>query len=113
MMLDQATQRRELAAALEQLIAELQELGWWDLAMPSAAALASQQPFAADSMEFAEWLRWVFVVRLQALLDSPESSLPTRCSIEPMAEHCYQHQLDKVRGLLNVLKRIDQILTQA
>ena len=104
--------RAQLASAFEELVIEMQALDWWTLPRPSLAALASEQPFAADTMAFNQWLRWVFVERLQALLDSPESALPTRCSIEPMAEYMHQHELEKVAGLLTKLRRIDELLTR-
>ena len=60
--------RAQLASAFEELVIEMQALDWWTLPRPSLAALASEQPFAADTMAFNQWLRWVFVERLQALL---------------------------------------------
>lgn len=104
--------RVQLASAFEELVIEMQALDWWTLPRPSLAALGSEQPFAADTMAFNQWLRWVFVERLQALLDSPESALPTRCSIEPMAEYMHQHELEKVAALLAKLRLIDQLLTR-
>ncbi|MEB3733798.1 YqcC family protein [Halopseudomonas pachastrellae] len=49
-----------LAAALQELEGELRQWGLWSLEPPSAAQLASEAPFCADTLAFEQWLQWVF-----------------------------------------------------
>lgn len=94
---------RELLFSLED---ELQELGWWQQQEPSIEALQSQQPFCVDTLEFAQWLQWVFVPRMQSILDS-EHALPSQCAIFEMAEVVYREQHAAVATLLDCLRCID------
>ena len=54
------------------LLFELEEIlkaaGLWSAVTPSQEALASQQPFACDTLAFEQWLQFIFIPRLQALL---------------------------------------------
>ncbi len=98
--------RLRLTALLSSLENELQQLGWWQQQAPSAEALQSQQPFCVDTLEFAQWLQWVFVPRMQSLLDSGHT-LPTQCAIYEMAEVVYREQRSAVTALLDCLRCID------
>lgn len=101
-----AQARLRLNALLLSLAEELQQLGWWQKHVPSVEALQSQQPFCVDTLEFAQWLQWVFVPRLQSILDS-EHALPSQCAIYEMAEVVYREQRTAVASLLGCLKSID------
>ena len=74
-----------LQALLACLEDELQELGWWEQQAPSAQALQSEQPFCVDTLEFAQWLQWVFVPRMRSIVSS-DHPLPSQCGIHDMAE---------------------------
>ncbi|MCF5282706.1 pseudouridine synthase, partial [Pseudomonas syringae] len=47
----------EVAEQLLLIERELRVLGWWDTTPPSEQALASQEPFSVDTLEFAQWLQ--------------------------------------------------------
>ncbi len=98
--------RLRLTALLSRLEDELQQLGWWQQQAPSIEALQSQQPFCVDTLEFAQWLQWVFVPRIQSLLDSGHA-LPAQCAIYEMAEVVYREQRTAVTALLDCLQCID------
>ena len=70
------------------LLFELEEIlkaaGLWSAVMPSQDALASQQPFACDTLDFEQWLQFILIPRLRALLKS--KTLPPPMQIHPMAE---------------------------
>src|SRR5690554_1316710 len=91
---------------LSELEAELQALGWWEAQAPSKLALQSQQPFCVDTLEFSQWLQWVFIPRMHSLAMS-EDALPSQCAIYEMAEVVYHEQLAVVANLLRCLKHID------
>jgi uncharacterized protein YqcC (DUF446 family) len=104
--------RLHLRTLLSSLENELQQLGWWQQQEPNIEALQSQQPFCVDTLEFAQWLQWVFVPRMQSILDS-EHALPSQCAIYEMAEVVYREQRNTVATLLDCLKCIDvAIMTQ-
>lgn len=98
--------RLRLRTLLSSLEDELQQLGWWQQQEPSIEALQSQQPFCVDTLEFAQWLQWVFVPRMLSILDS-RHALPSQCAIYEMAEVAYREQGTAVTNLLDCLKRID------
>ncbi|PRO73011.1 pseudouridine synthase [Alteromonas alba] len=74
------------------LLFELEEIlkaaGLWSAVTPSQEALASQQPFACDTLAFEQWLQFIFIPRLQALLKT--NTLPPPMQIQPMAEVIWQ-----------------------
>ena len=56
--------RSEIAAQLIDLEAGLRQLDLWSDEPPTAEALESEQPFAMDSLEFEEWLQFIFLRRI-------------------------------------------------
>lgn len=48
---------------------ELRVLGWWSESPPSAQALASREPFCVDTLEFQQWLQWIFLPRMKVILE--------------------------------------------
>ncbi|MDY0249376.1 MAG: YqcC family protein [Pseudomonas sp.] len=104
----------DIKACLMMLLAdleyELQELGWWQQHVPPLQSLQSEQPFCVDTLEFAQWLQWVFVPRMRSILIS-DDPLPSQCGIHQMAEVVYRERLSLVTGLLGCLKQIDATIT--
>lgn len=98
-----------LVRQLQLIEAELRQLGWWTAASPTAQALASEQPFAVDSMAFEEWLQWMFLPRMQQLLES-DAALPSACGIAPMAEMALAERAFQARALLQVLAEFDRLI---
>jgi uncharacterized protein YqcC (DUF446 family) len=35
--------------------------GWWDEVPPSIEALSSVEPFSVDTLDFEQWLQWIFL----------------------------------------------------
>lgn len=60
---------------LRAIQAELQSLQLWTELPPSAAALASQAPFCCDTMPLQQWLQYVLLRRMQALIDADRKSV--------------------------------------
>ncbi|MGP9827673.1 YqcC family protein [Ectopseudomonas khazarica] len=90
---------------------ELRVLGWWQELAPSAAALASQEPFCVDTLTFEQWLQWIFLPRMKQLLEAG-AALPSVSGIQPMAEMVYREQSGVARRLLELLGEFDRLLTR-
>nr|UCQ31962.1 YqcC family protein [Edwardsiella piscicida] len=94
---------------LQQIEAQMRALSLWQAQAPAADALASQEPFCVDTLEAAEWLQWVFLPRMHALLLC-RAPLPRRMAIAPYIEMAYPQDLARVAPLLAALQRLDRHL---
>lgn len=104
-------QAHEIAALLDALEIALRESGWWDRDAPDAARLASSLPFCVDTLSITEWLQWIFLPRMRALLRA-RKTLPLGCAIRPIAvEHLSCEGEDAVL-VLSLLARIDICLSK-
>lgn len=91
---------------------ELRVLGMWSAESPSAEALASQQPFCIDTLDFGAWLQWLFLPRMKQLLESA-GPLPSASGIREMAEMSYQGREAQVGALLAALGEFDRLIGSA
>jgi uncharacterized protein YqcC (DUF446 family) len=57
-------------ARLDALVTALKASGAWEVAQPSAEALADAGPFGMHTLAFEQWLRYVFVPNVEALIAS-------------------------------------------
>lgn len=71
-------------ARLDVLEKTLEEQGLLPDVPPSQSALASEQPFAIDTMPFTSWLAFVFIVKCREML--AQRQLPPPMAIAPAAE---------------------------
>lgn len=93
--------------AIEQ---ELKTLSWWESEPPSAQALASIQPFAIDTLTFSQWLQFILLARLQAIIDA-NMSLPTAMSVYPMATESFKGLPDNTQPLIEAIAQLDEAIT--
>lgn len=93
---------------------ELRLQGWWDEASPSAEALSSVEPFSVDTLDFEQWLQWIFLPRMKAILEQ-NLPLPNASGIQEMAEMVFasRNVQGKDRQLQVLLKEFDQLITAA
>lgn len=101
-----------LADQLLQVERELRMLGLWAAESPSAEALASQQPFCVDTLDFEAWLQWIFLPRMKQLLEAG-GPLPTASGIRPMAEERFRGRETETRALLAALEDFDRLIVEA
>lgn len=104
-----------IAALADQLLLierELRVQGWWDDAPPSAEALASVEPFSVDTLDFHQWLQWVFLTRMKQILEH-NLPLPNASGILEMAEMVYADRPLESFGLRAALKKFDQLIVNA
>ena len=97
---------REQLNALEQALAAVQ---LWDAQPPSPEALQSTIPFMYDTLRIEQWLQWVFIPRMHALLDAG-ADLPDSCSIHPLAEHEWSGRATRPVQVLATLAHLDALL---
>lgn len=67
---------------LDEIEADMRRIGYWDIQEPAPEAYEIMGAFGMNTMAFAQWLRWVFVPRIESLLESggpwpPSSSVGT------------------------------------
>jgi uncharacterized protein YqcC (DUF446 family) len=99
----------EAASLLIDIEAELRRLDLWEWKAPSAAALASTEPFCVDTLSFPQWLQFVFMPRMYALLEM-ERLPPGRCEIRPLAEQYFSEGRLPAAGLIAAVGRLDELL---
>lgn len=98
-----------LNALLNELEDELRRLEYWSDVPPSAQAMASQEPFAVDTLSLPEWLQWIYLQRLRALLEA-NAELPTGALVKPYAEEYFAANRGTAGELIRIIDRIDAYL---
>lgn len=98
----------DLLLAIEQ---EMRRIELWEDTAPPPADLASTLPFCHDTLEFTQWLQWVFLVRMRTLLQSG-APLPTACDIHPLAEHTFLDLPQDTARLLELIGQIDRAISR-
>ncbi|HFD13127.1 MAG TPA: YqcC family protein [Crenotrichaceae bacterium] len=104
-----ADTRTTVAELLLEIEAELRALERWSLDSPPVAALQSSLPFCCDTLEIEQWLQFVFIPRMNHLLET-QAELPTDCRIAPYLEECSHCDNMMTGQLLSTLQQVDRIL---
>ncbi|WP_241898867.1 MULTISPECIES: YqcC family protein [unclassified Erwinia] len=84
----------------------LREADLWQHQPPSEQALASSAPFAVDTLTPLQWLQWVLLPRMHALLDR-QGALPENFAVAPYYEVALADDLPVRAPLLNLLNQLD------
>ena len=101
---------QELRENLQQLEVELQTQRLWSAVAPDPKALKSTTPFMYDTLKLHEWLQWVYIPRLRALMDA-KGTLPHQSHVYPLASHEWEQHTHFDKGqLLRLINRIDATL---
>lgn len=98
-----------LSKLLHLLESRLNEIGAWQVTQPDATAFNSTTPFCVDTMSLEQWLRYLFIPRIQALIDAG-GRLPSSCAITEQIEMVFTNQ--KKARVMEVTLAIDQLLTE-
>ncbi|MGI9286319.1 MAG: YqcC family protein [Pseudomonadales bacterium] len=101
-----------IGAYLIDIEADLRQLHFWQSESPDKTALASTEPFCFDTLTFPQWLQFVFIPRMYALIESGEN-LPDSCGIAPMAEEYFSGSDLFVRPLLTHLASLDSYISHS
>lgn len=104
------SKEHQVLSLLMDIEAELRVLQCWDAEPPSAEALASTQPFCVDTLSFPQWLQWVFIERLRAMIEAGQT-LPGQCGIAPMVEEWGRGLPLATDKLQAILIAMDEVLS--
>ncbi|MGR9116106.1 MAG: YqcC family protein [Gammaproteobacteria bacterium] len=102
---------RSIADQLNVIEEQLRYLGFWQDVRPSSEQLVSELPFCHDTLEFPQWLQFVFLERMRLLIDA-QAPLPAACGITPYAQEFFKGSERKVQTLLGHLSEIDRLLSE-
>ncbi|WP_257283597.1 YqcC family protein [Endozoicomonas sp. SESOKO1] len=100
----------EVIVLLEAIESELRRQDIWLPMPPSVEAMASTTPFCMDTMAFSQWLQWIFVPRIRAIIDSG-GSLPKGSNIKPYAEESLPLERLEVERLLLIIEQFDRLMS--
>ena len=103
--------RNQAMTLLNHIEAELKQLSLWQADIPSIEALSSEQPFCCDTLRFEQWLQFILIPRMSALLEGGYA-LPTKIAVAPMAEQAFAATLNKTRTLVALILQFDELLSQ-
>jgi len=90
---------------------ELRELDVWQHEPLPDEAFESSQPFCLDTMEFTQWLQFVFLDRMKSLVEAGHP-LPSASGIAPMAEEHFRGRPESGSGLIRALDDMDRLLSR-
>ena len=79
----------EISSLLIDLEAAMRNSGLWASEQPAPEALASTQPFCVDTLALEEWLQFVFIPRIRAII-AAETNMPAKCEIKPWWKRRWQ-----------------------
>ncbi|MBZ0332912.1 YqcC family protein [Marinobacter sp. AL4B] len=99
-----------VADSLLQIEIALRSMDAWQEQPMPPEAFESTQPFCLDTMNFTQWLQFVFVARMKLLLETGQA-LPSVSGIAPMAEEYYRGQSESGANLIQALARMDSLLS--
>lgn len=97
----------ELLLALE---AELRRLSLWSDEPPAPEALASTTPFCYDTLGLEQWLQWVLLPKMKAILEAGQP-LPARSGIVPLAEEYFPAINVDAARLLEIIAQFDAVIS--
>lgn len=63
----------------------------WEITPPSSEAMANPQPFCMETLTPTQWLQWIFIPRIEALLDA-NADLPRNFAITPYLEEALKNE---------------------
>ena len=92
---------------LERLESVMREAGIWESQSPGAAALASTEPFAIDTLSCNQWLQWIFIPRMKKLV-AQKAALPAQFEISPYVEEAMKDQQGSM-AVLAVTRELDHL----
>ncbi|MNC69043.1 hypothetical protein D3C75_1196970 [compost metagenome] len=74
--------------------------------------MASIEPFCVDTLDFDQWLQWIFLPRMKLILEQNQP-LPNASGILAMAEMVYADRPEQSRNLKVLLAQFDELISQS
>ncbi|MFV9670084.1 YqcC family protein [Pantoea sp. ARC607] len=106
------TPEQLITQRLEQLEAVMREYQLWQSTPPPEGALDSREPFCMDTLEPLQWLQWVLVPRMHALI-AARHPLPQNFAVAPYYEVVLMPDQPGIAPLLLTLRQLDLLLQDA
>lgn len=91
--------------------AEMKRIDLWEEERPAPARLGSEQPFCFDTLRFHQWMQWLFLPRMQRILDAGGAGMPAQSGIYAYAEECLRDDPRDTEALLSLILRFDELVT--
>lgn len=63
----------------------------WESVPPSEEDLANTEPFCVSTLTATQWLQWIFIPRMNALLDA-NAELPRNFAVTPYLEEALKNE---------------------
>ncbi|XKE46585.1 YqcC family protein [Halomonas organivorans] len=108
------TVHEELEQALRELESTMKAADMWRMERPEPEAFDSTQPFCIDTMALPQWLRFVFIARLEALVEA-RAPMPANCDVAPAVDaYLIQEGARTSERVLmcKVVEHIDRLVTE-
>lgn len=84
--------------------------GFWHDQPPTPAAMASRTPFCADTLAFTEWLQFLFIPKMHALIERGDP-LPRQSAIAVMAVEKLEDRPERAE-LIAQLEAFDALIQE-
>ncbi|KAA8996208.1 YqcC family protein [Affinibrenneria salicis] len=97
---------QQIRASLLAIEQAMRDIALWQTQPPAGEAFASSEPFCIDTLRPEQWLQWVLLPRMHALLDSG-AALPARFVITPYFEEALEGDAAGLARLLAHLRQLD------
>ncbi|MDE9494941.1 YqcC family protein [Xenorhabdus bovienii] len=102
---------KQILLKLQLIEADMKAAGLWRSHPPKPEAFESTEPFSLDTMSAEEWLQWVLIPRMRAMIEQ-NANLPTAFDIIPYFEEVYKEEAERYLPLLEHLRELDSLFTQ-
>lgn len=105
---------RKAADIVIEIERQMRLVGCWSSERPAEERLASTQPFAIDTLNFDEWLQFIFLPKIKLIIEQG-GGLPIQSHITPMAEEYYKTQCDNrsSEGIVSAIQAFDTLINCA
>ena len=104
-----AADPQQVSLLLDEIEVELRRLELWRSSPPCPEALASTEPFCVDTLSLSEWLQWILLPRMRALIEG-QLPLPANCAIHAIAVESFKDQPQDYSALLEKIRAFDATL---
>lgn len=106
------TKEDRVRLALSRIETTLRAGVFWQPAPPHADAFTSTEPFCLDTMRPEQWLQWVLLPRMHAMLDGG-APLPQALAVTPYFEEALEGEGEDIVPLLAQLRALDALFAPA
>lgn len=98
-----------LIAVTDNIETELRRLDLWSETAPESSALASVQPFCYDTLDFSQWMQWIFLPRIREVIGE-QRTMPQQSNIHAYAEEALKNTPYDPDQLLFLVKTFDELV---